>query len=69
MNTIFDCEPRIWLQKSGNFDKKTQWIQRNEVIIDNISTSLWYPTICGRVLNAICGNFVIGKKKKITRKK
>lgn len=68
MKTIFRVEPRIWIQKSGKFKEKTEWIKRLKSI-NNIpndtQTTLFYPSICGLILNLIFDNFAIGKNKKI----
>ncbi len=69
MKDIFGVNPRIWMQKAPEYGN-TQWDKRlnhiNE-LIDGRNGGLFYPTICGLVLNAIFGNFAIGKEKSITK--
>ncbi len=68
MNHIFRVKPRVWMQKTPDFGN-TQWDKK----IDNIdelkegrNAGLFYPTICGRILNSIFNNFAVGKNKRIT---
>ena len=66
---LFGVKPCIWLQTSGNFKRKPQWIKR----LDNLrqvksgkSIGLFYPAIVGLLLNHTFDNFAVGKCKKIT---
>ncbi len=71
MESLFGIKPRIWLQKSGNFIRESKWIKRIpslEDIKDNQQIGLFYPSICGLILNFVCDNFAIGKRKRITKK-
>ena len=68
MAEIFKINPRIWMQKEPEFGN-TQWDKR----LSNISQltkgrngALFYPTICGLILNAILDDFAIGKNKRMT---
>ncbi len=68
---IFDITPRIWIQKSGKFKIKNEWVKRINKIKDipkDTQIGIFYPTLCGKILNIIFDNFVIGKEKKITKK-
>ncbi|MFH1711307.1 MAG: LAGLIDADG family homing endonuclease [Nanoarchaeota archaeon] len=68
MNELFHVEPRIWMQKAPEFGN-TRWDRRLENIdglLEGRNGGLFYPTICGLMLNAIFGDFAIGKDKKIT---
>jgi len=71
MKKVFKIEPRIWAQMTSNFEGKTRWEKRlkeiNELKKDR-NCGLFYPTICGVLLNIIFDNFSIGKNKKITDK-
>lgn len=70
MKKIFNIEPRIWVQKSGKFKTKNEWIKRlNSVnqIPKDTQIALFYPSLCGRILNIIFNNFAIGKEKKFTK--
>lgn len=70
MGEIFSTPPRIWMQKSPNFGN-TQWDKRLsniDELIEGRNGSLFYPTICGLILNIIFDDFAIGKDKKITFK-
>ncbi len=69
MGYVFGVKPRIWLQTSGNFKTKSEWIKRIynfEGIPKGFQIGLFYPRICGVVLHSIFGLFACGKKKKIT---
>jgi hypothetical protein len=69
MNSIFNIKPRIWLQKPGRFKENSRWIRRIQnikEIPEKSQIGLFYPSICGEILNIIFGNFAIGKHKKIT---
>jgi len=70
MEKIFNIKPRIWMQRTSNFEGKTRWDKR----INNINElkkerngGLFYPSICGVLLNIILDDFAIGKNKKITK--
>jgi len=67
MKTIFNIEPRIWMQKEPEFGN-THWDKRlnsiNE-LTEGRNGGLFYPTICGLILNRIFGDFAIGINKKI----
>lgn len=68
MEKILRVKPRIWMQKSPDFGN-TQWDKRlshiNELIAGR-NGGLFYPTLCGILLNLIFDDFAIGKEKKIT---
>ncbi|MEK6895620.1 MAG: LAGLIDADG family homing endonuclease [Nanoarchaeota archaeon] len=69
MKRIFGIEPRIWMQRTANFYGKTRWEKRLDTINEletGKNCGLFYPTISGRILNSIFGNFAIGKEKNIT---
>lgn len=69
MEHVFGIEPRIWLQKSGNFKSKTKWVKRIYSLRDiskNYQIGLFYPRICGILLHNILGKFACGNKKEIT---
>ena len=70
MGEIFNIQPRIWMQKSPDFGN-TKWDKRlsniNE-LMEGRNGGLFYPTICGLILNKIFDDFAIGKEKKITFK-
>ena len=58
------------MQRTSNFEGKTRWDKR----INNINElkkerngGLFYPSICGVLLNIILDDFAIGKNKKITK--
>jgi len=71
MKSKFGIDGRIWLQKSGKFAEKSKWIKRintPDEIPANSQIGLFYPTICGKILNIIFGDFAIGKEKKISNK-
>lgn len=71
MKFIFKIYPRIWMQKTSTFKGKTQWDKRlNKIdeLLDKRNCGLFYPTICGSILNIIFNNFSIGRNKKITDK-
>lgn len=65
---IFNLEPRIWLQESGNFKTRTKWIKRL-YNTDEIENSKDYGIFCskiiGELLFCIFGKFAFGKFKKI----
>lgn len=68
MSEIFKVKPRIWMQKTPKFGN-TKWDKRiNNIdeLIAGRNCGLFYPTICGLILNAIFNDFAIGKDKKIT---
>jgi hypothetical protein len=68
MNKIFGLGPRIWMQNKPEFNN-TSWDKRLNSIDemqDGRNIGLYYPSICGIVLNTIFENFVIGKNKIIT---
>lgn len=63
---LFLLKPRIWLQTSGNFKKKSKWIRRlpsTESIAFGEQIGLFYPTILGRILFSFFGRFASGHKK------
>jgi hypothetical protein len=63
---LFFIEPRIWIQKSGNFKSKSVWIRRlkNETeIVEGAPHGVFCPRIVAAVLFAIFGKFAYGKKK------
>lgn len=69
MKAIFGVKPRIWMQRTSNFEGKTRWDKR----INNIdelkkerNCGLFYPSVCGNLLNVIFNDFAIGFNKKIT---
>lgn len=69
MKSIFSIEPRIWMQKAPEFGN-TQWDRRLnsiEELTAGRNGALFYPTICGLILNKIFNDFSIGKDKKITK--
>lgn len=69
MHRIFGINPRIWMQKAPDFGH-TKWDKRLKSIKDSIegrNVGLFYPTICGLILNSIFDNFAIGKDKRITK--
>lgn len=68
MNKIFKIKPRIWMQKAPDFGN-THWdkrLNKLEEIKEGRNVGLFYPSICGLIINKILGNFAIGKDKKIT---
>lgn len=70
MKIIFNIEPRIWLQKSGNFKKSSKWIKKLDSLEKaplNSQIGIFYPKICGIILYFILGKFAFGHKKKITK--
>ena len=70
MMEIFKIEPRIWMQKEPEFGN-THWdkrLSRIDQLILGRNGGLFYPTICGLILNAIFEDFAIGKNKKMTFK-
>lgn len=70
MLSIFGVKGRIWVQKRNKFEEKSEWLMKvitvNEVPKKH-NASLFYPKICGKIINSMFGNFTIGKKKKITK--
>ncbi|MBT4192037.1 MAG: hypothetical protein HOE11_01900 [Candidatus Diapherotrites archaeon] len=69
MQDIFGISPRIWMQKKPNYNN-TEWDKRLKNINDlkaGRNCSLFYPTICGLILNAMFNNFAIGKNKRIQK--
>ena len=71
MGEIFGIPPRIWMQRTSNFEGKTRWEKRLRSInklIKKRNCGLFYPTICGILLNLIFDDFAIGKDKKVTGK-
>ncbi|MDP2947099.1 MAG: LAGLIDADG family homing endonuclease [Nanoarchaeota archaeon] len=68
MKDIFGIEPRIWMQERPSFGH-TKWEKRLR-FIDELEAGkncgLFYPSVCGKILNGIFGNFSIGNNKKIT---
>ncbi|MFH1590132.1 MAG: LAGLIDADG family homing endonuclease [archaeon] len=70
MKKVFHIEPRIWLQESGKFKTKSKWIRKinsaKEIPV-NSQIGLFYPSICGIILNTIFDNFAVGKNKSITK--
>ena len=70
MYKIFGIKPRIWMQRTSTFEGKTRWEKRlNNIdeLKDGRNCGLFYPTICGLVLNHALDNFAVGINKKITR--
>lgn len=70
MRDIFGVEPRIWMQKDSEYGK-TEWDKRLSTINElkkGRTCGLFYPHICGIILNAVFDNFAIGKDKMITTK-
>lgn len=70
MEKVFNIEPRIWVQeKKATFEEKSKWKKRVKSL-DEIEpgspVGLFYPKICGVLLNKIFGEFAIGKNKRIT---
>lgn len=68
MKGIFNIKPRIWMQKRPDFGN-TKWDKRIYTLHElkkGRNCGLFYPTICGLILNAIFEDFAIGKDKKIT---
>ena len=68
MFEVFSIKPRIWQQDASNFEGKTKWDKRLDKIDDlekGRNCGLFYPSICGILLNSILYSFAIGKKKKI----
>jgi hypothetical protein len=65
---VFNLEPRIWLQESGNFKTKTKWIRRLQSV-DEIENGKNYGIFCnktvGELLFCIFGKFACGHFKKI----
>lgn len=68
MYSIFGIRPRIWMQKRASYGN-TKWEKRLDSI-NNLkkgrNCGLFYPSICGKILNAIFGNFALGFDKKFT---
>jgi hypothetical protein len=70
MQEIFGAQPRIWMQKPPNYGN-TQWDKRLDSIdelIEGRNCGLFYPSVCGQILNELFSDFAIGKNKKITDK-
>ena len=70
MNSVFGVKPRIWTQTKGNFETKSKWIKRISPfgkLPQNCQIGLFYPKICGLILQDTCGLFAYGKKKQITK--
>ncbi len=68
MEDVFKVKPRIWMQKAPEFGN-TKWDRRLQSVnelTEGRNGGLFYPTICGLMLNAIFDDFAIGKDKKIT---
>ena len=68
MQKIFCLEPRMWMQENPDFGN-TQWDKRIENIDDLLvgrNCSLFYPTVCGVLLNLLFDDFAVGKEKRIT---
>ena len=71
MKKTFNIGPRIWMQQTSNFKGQTRWERRLNSIKEleiKKTGGLFYPSICGRILNGILDNFAIGTNKKITLK-
>lgn len=69
MYEVFKVKPRIWMQETSTFEGRTRWEKRLEKIDDlkeERNCGLFYPSICGVILNNIFKNFAVGKDKKIT---
>lgn len=70
MEEIFGILPRIWMQKTSTFEGTTRWEKRLENIDElkqKRNGGLFYPSICGILLNSIFENFAIGEEKFITK--
>ena len=70
MEFVFGVKPRIWTQTKGNFETKSKWIKRISPfgkLPQNCQIGLFYPKICGLILQDTCGLFAYGKKKQITK--
>ena len=68
MEAIFGIKPRIWMQRTSNFEGETRWdkrINHIEELKKDRSCGLFYPSICGYLLNHIFNNFAIGLNKNI----
>lgn len=68
MFSVFGIKPRIWAQREPIYGK-TKWDKRLDKIVhlkSGRNCGLFYPSICGVVLNSIFNSFCIGKRKKIT---
>lgn len=69
MEKIFGIKPRIWMQRKKRFEEKSVWEKRlseiSEVERGN-NYGLFYPTICGLILNIIFNNFALGINKNVT---
>jgi len=71
MKNLFGISPKIWMQKVSTFNEKTRWDKRLAKVEDlkeKRNCGLFYPSICGVLLNILFDNFAIGKEKKITKK-
>ena len=70
MLMVFGVQPRVWVQKKRKFEEKSKWILRVSDIgkaPKNHPVGLFYPSICGKVLMTIFGEFAKGKHKEITQ--
>lgn len=68
MNKVFGVYPRIWMQRTSTFHGKTRWDKRLREINQlkpKRNCGLFYPTICGVLLNNLFHDFAIGKDKKL----
>jgi len=68
MVKIFEIKPRIWMQKRPDFGK-TKWDKRLDSIEnlqDGRNCGLFYPSICGRILNGLFDNFALGFNKSLS---
>jgi hypothetical protein len=71
MFDVFGVKPRIWMQRTSTFEGRTRWERRlNSIkeLEDGKNGGLFYPTICGLILNSLFDNFALGKNKRITKK-
>lgn len=67
MKAVFNAPVRIWMQRASNFGN-THWDKRLdsiEELIEGRNAGLFYPTICGLILNYKFDNFAVGKNKNI----
>jgi len=68
MRAVFHCEPRIWQHGPSNFAHAT-WDRRLTSIDEKDNArcgGLFYPSICGKLLHALLGEFAVGSVKSIT---
>jgi hypothetical protein len=66
---IFGIQPRIWIQNSGDFKRKSKWLYRVSSLMDikrPYQIGIFCPKICGIILHAIFGPFAIGSHKLIS---